>query len=147
MGLSKGDPAGGIAASLTQLADGLGKLITQHLKLVRIELEEDARVVGSQLARIAVFVPFVIVGYALLCVALAVGLTAFMPLWGSLAAVGGVNLVGGGIGIYVATQAIRQKKLFDDSKAALQGTRAMVQRTLSGEHPAPQLSSETPHAQ
>src|SRR5207248_11738278 len=101
MGLSKGDSDRGIATSLTNLADGIGKLVTQHLTLARMELAEDAKAVGTQLGKIIAFVPFVLIGYALLCVAGAVALSQIVPLAGALAIVGGVNVLGGAVGILI----------------------------------------------
>ena len=66
----------GIGTHLSQLADGIGKLVAHHLQLARLELTDDAKAAGAIVAKMAVYVPFVVVGYALLCAALAFALTA-----------------------------------------------------------------------
>jgi uncharacterized membrane protein YqjE len=128
MAFLKTDPerSGGIGASLTQLADGIGKLITQHFQLAKLELTEDAKVIGALVARIAVFVPFVLVGYALLMVALSVLLARVLPLDAALGIVGGVNVIGGGIGIYLAAQGLKSKNLLDESMQQLKSTAALA---------------------
>ena len=63
--------------------------------LAKLELVEDARVLGADAGRMALFVPFVLVGYGLLMGALAACLAPKLGWAGSLALVGGVNLVGG----------------------------------------------------
>lgn len=112
------DPANagnGIPALITRLADGLGKLVTEHITLARLELAEDAKSVGGNVARIAAFVPFVIVGYAFLCGALAVLLAPLLTLAGSLALVGFLNAAGGGYGLYRAAQRLKATKVMDES--------------------------------
>src|SRR4051812_18440933 len=90
---------GGIASSLSRMADGFSKLVTQHIALLKLELEHDARAVGGELGRVAAFVPFVLTGYLLLCGALAMVLARWMGVAGGLAVVGLANAVGGGVGI------------------------------------------------
>jgi uncharacterized membrane protein YqjE len=137
MGLFSTETDRGIAASLSQLADGIGKLVTQHLQLARIELTEDARALGIAAAKIAAFLPFVLVGYALLCVALAVGLAEVMPLWAGFLIVGGANVVGGALGLYLAAMSMKNRELLDQSRRALESTRAL----FTAEPANPQLPS------
>ncbi len=115
-----------LSAHLSQLADGLGKLVTHHLQLLRLELTDDARVIGGNAARIAAFVPFVLVGYALLCVALAVFLSGRLGLDGALALVGGVNLLGGAAGIVWAGRKIRARSPLSKSLAELEASAAAL---------------------
>ncbi len=108
-----------MTALLGRLTDGFSKLVTQHLTLARVELMEDARVMGSNVARIAAFVPFVLVGYMFLCAALSAFLARWIGWDGSLALVGTVNLVVGGVGIARAASRLSSHQVMNDSAAEL----------------------------
>jgi hypothetical protein len=101
------------------LTDGFSKLVTQHLTLARVELVEDVQLMGTDLARIAAFVPFVLVGYTFLCAALSVLLEPWLGWVGSLAVVGALNLVAGGVGIARATARLRFHRLMADTTEEL----------------------------
>lgn len=97
---------GGLAAQLNQIFDGLTRLITQHLDLARLELAEEAKTVGGNLARVAAFVPLVLVGYLFLCAALAIWIGAWLTPAAGWAIVGGVNLVAGAVGVWVSVRSL-----------------------------------------
>lgn len=126
MALNPDTQRGGLAASFAQLADGLGTLVSQHLQLARVELADDARVIGSLLARIALFVPFVVVGYALLNAAAAVALARWIPGELALLALGAVNLLGGGLGLYRAARQLRSRPILDRSLGELRSSAAAL---------------------
>lgn len=98
---------GGLAELVGALADGLGKLVTEHIELARLELSEDARAWGGEVGLLLAFAPFVLVGYTFLCAAGAAALSRWIGWAGSLLLVGGVNVAVGGVGI---AQAVRQLK-------------------------------------
>lgn len=105
----------GIPALVTKLADGLGKLVTEHITLARLELAEDAKSVGGEVAKMAVFVPFVLVGYAFICGAIAVLLAPLITLAGSLALVGLLNAGGGAYGLYRAAKKLKTTRVMDNT--------------------------------
>lgn len=119
MGFGTEPPERGLPALLGRVADAMGRLVTQHLTLARLELAEDARQLGQSLGRIALFVPFLVVGYAFLCGALAAVLSRWLGIWGALAVMGGVNLVGGGIGILHGVSQLRQKRVMPGTQNEL----------------------------
>ncbi|NPC84124.1 phage holin family protein, partial [Pyxidicoccus fallax] len=84
----------GFSALVGRMADGFSRLVTQHLQLARLELAEDIKATGLDVAMIAAFVPFILVGYAFVCGALAAVLATWMGWAGALGGVGLVNLVG-----------------------------------------------------
>ncbi|RKH86371.1 phage holin family protein [Corallococcus sp. AB045] len=102
----------GVAALVGRMADGFSRLVTQHLQLARVELAEDAKAMGLDVASIAVFVPFLLVGYAFIC--------------GALALVGAVNLVGGGLGILRAVKRMKSRQMMDDSVSELSRSMAAL---------------------
>jgi hypothetical protein len=119
MGLGTEQTERGLAALVGRMTDGFSKLVTQHLALARMELMDDARAVGTDVARIAAFVPFVLVGYAFLCAALSAFLARWIGWDGALAVVGAVNLVGGGLGIARAASRLKAHRVMDDTTEEL----------------------------
>jgi uncharacterized membrane protein YqjE len=116
----------GIAALVGRMADNFGRLVTQHLALARLELQEDVKAMGIDVARIIAFVPFVLVGYVFLCAALSVVLATWMGYAGALAVVGGVNVVGGGLGIWRAAARLQNRQVMDDSSQELSRSMAVL---------------------
>lgn len=119
MGLGTEQTERGLTVLLGRLTDGFSKLVTQHLTLARVELMEDARVMGANVARIAAFVPFVLVGYIFLCAALSAFLARWIGWDASLALVGAVNLVGGGLGIVRAASRLKSHQVMNDTAEEL----------------------------
>lgn len=126
MGLGTEQTERGLATLLGRMTDGFSKLVTQHLALARVELMDDARAMGTDVARIAAFVPFVLVGYAFLCAALSALLAQWLGWAGSLAVVGAGNLVGGGLGIVQAIRRLQSHRLMDDTTEELNRSVAVL---------------------
>ncbi|HLL01200.1 MAG TPA: phage holin family protein [Myxococcaceae bacterium] len=139
----------GISALVGRMADGFSRLVSQHITLARMELAEDAKAVGLDAARIAVFVPFVLVGYVFVCGALAAAIAPWLGWAGALGAVGGVNLVGGGIGIMGAVSRLKSRPVMDNTSQELSKSVAVLTE-VSNAAPPPQprnVLKEPPHAQ
>ncbi|QRK14167.1 phage holin family protein [Archangium violaceum] len=115
-----------LTALVGRLTDGFSKLVTQHLTLARVELMEDARIMGQDVALIAAFVPFVLVGYAFLCGALAAVLAQWVGWAGSLALVGAVNLVGGVLGITRVAMRLKSHRVMDETTQELERSVAVL---------------------
>ena len=120
----------GIAALVGRMADSFSRLVSQHITLARLELEEDAKAMGLEVARIVAFVPFVLVGYVFLCAALSVVLAAWIGYAGALAIVGGVYLVGGGLGIWRAVSNLQGRQVMDGSSQELSRSVAVLTTTV-----------------
>ena len=58
--------ATGIIGALRDLTDGMSVLFRQHLELVRLEVKEDARILGSHVAIVVFFGLIALLGYGLL---------------------------------------------------------------------------------
>ena len=110
------------------IIDALSELVAQHIKLARVELKEDARELGGQVAKIAAFVPLIAMGYALLCVALALFLRRFVPLDAAFLIVAAVNLAGGAVGILLAVRRLKEAKVLSGTRDELQAS-ALALRT------------------
>lgn len=116
----------GISALVGRMADNFGRLVTQHIALARLELQEDVKAMGLDVARIIAFVPFILVGYVFLCGALSVVLATWMGYAGALAVVGGLNVVGGGLGIWHAVSRLKNRQVMDDTSQELSRSMAVL---------------------
>jgi uncharacterized membrane protein YqjE len=138
----------GIAALVGRMADSFSRLVSQHLTLARMELAEDIKALGLNVAYIVAFVPFVLVGYLFLCGALSVALASWLGYAGSLALVGGANLVGGGLGIGLAIARLKARGVMDGSAQELSRSVAVlttVSPPAASQQPRNVLK-EPPHA-
>jgi uncharacterized membrane protein YqjE len=139
----------GIAALVGRMADSFSRLVSQHITLARLELAEDAKAMGKDVARIVALVPFVLVGYTFLCGALAVVLAGWFGYAGGLAVVGGLNVVGGGLAIWHAVSSLQNRQVMDDSSDEL--SRSMAVLTSVSPHAVPSqprnVLKEPPNAQ
>src|SRR5437868_10187619 len=123
----------GIAALVGRMADSFSRLVSQHITLARLELAEDAKAMGLDVARIVVFVPFVLVGYVFLGGALSVALAVWMGYAWALTAVGALNVVGGGLGIWRAVSRLQNRHMMDDTSQELSRSVAVL---TTGSHSA-----------
>ncbi|MCP3141126.1 phage holin family protein [Pyxidicoccus xibeiensis] len=119
----------GITALVGRMADGFSRLVTQHLQLARMELAEDVKATGLDVAMIAAFVPFILVGYAFVCGAIAALLSPWLGWAGALGGVGLLNLAGGAGGAFWAVKRLQARRVMDDSSQEL--TRSMAALTHS----------------
>jgi uncharacterized membrane protein YqjE len=119
MGLGTEQTERGLAAIVGRMTEGFSRLVTQHLALARAELVEDLRGLGKDTALMVAGVPFVLLGYAFLCAALAALLERWVGWAGALALVGSLNLVIGGVGIGVAASRLKQRSLMDGTTEEL----------------------------
>ena len=106
---------------LVHLAADLGHLVSQHIALAKLELGASARRAGIGVAQIAACAPLVLVGYTFLNAALALLLERWMPFPVAVALVGGLNVLGGVLGVLAAARALRRPML-DDSVDELERT-------------------------
>lgn len=119
----------GISALVGRMADGFSRLVTQHLQLARLELAEDVKATGLDVAMIAAFVPFILVGYAFVCGALAAVLSTWLGWAGALGGVGFINLAGGVGGAFWAVKRLQARRVMDDSMSEV--SRSMAALTHS----------------
>jgi len=90
-------PAGNMPSrdALQLLLDGLQTFIREHLALARVEMKQDLRAMGKDLAVSAAGAPALIAGYLLLMAAIALLLAKWLPIWAAFGLVAVVNLAGG----------------------------------------------------
>jgi uncharacterized membrane protein YqjE len=86
------DPSTSSKDALQQLLDGLQTFIREHLALVRVEMKEDLRVLGRDLAMGAAGAPALAAGYLLLMIAFAYLLAIWLPNWAAFGIIAVANL-------------------------------------------------------
>lgn len=100
----------GISGQMARMVDGFSKLVTEHLALARLELAEDARAVGREVSGLAAFLPFLVAGYVLLWVGIALLLGRWLGSEWGFVLCGAVNMVVGGVGVWRATSRLRARR-------------------------------------
>lgn len=111
-----------LADHFRELVDAFSDLMGKHIKLARVELEEDARAVGGEVARIVAFLPLLFVGYIMLSVALGLFLNRYIAAELAFLSVAALNLGIGGVGTFLAVRKLRARRVMNDSEAELQTT-------------------------
>ena len=89
----------GIMSLVKETADGLGRLIADHIKLARVEMVADAKEYGRHVGLLTVAGVFVAIGYVFGWIAAALGLARWVgaPLAFLIVAV--LHIAGGAIGL------------------------------------------------
>lgn len=120
----------GIIGLIKETAEGLGKLLGDHVRLARIELVADVKSYARELTLLLSAVVILLVGYAFAWIAVGLVLTRVIggPL--AFAAIAAVHLLGGAIAAAVAVRRARATR-------PLQETAAAVERSVQAlKHPA-----------
>jgi len=111
----KDQPSDSILALIKETADGFGHLLADHIKLARLELVADVKSYGRQVALIALIVPVLFMGYAIVCLGLAALLAPLVGHAGGLFLVGGAHIVIGAVAIMVAVSRLRRAQPMAES--------------------------------
>jgi hypothetical protein len=112
----------------TDTAEELADLFAAQIKLARLELSLDLRLALKRVARIALFIPPLVVGYAFAMAALASFLTAFCGRLAALGSVAGLQIVVAGIGLRRAVSALRRTPILARTGAEVTSS---VRRTMA----------------
>jgi succinate-acetate transporter protein len=118
-----------VFTQMRELLTSVTEVTTQHLRLARLELEEDARFIGRRVGVIAALAPLILVGYGFICVALALALRRVLSADLAFLLVGLANLVGGVAGIAWAAKALQRRQVMGTTLTELKTTSAVVLRT------------------
>ena len=107
----------------------LGHLIGQHVKVARLEITAEVRVMGRRAAVVAVLASLVAIGYALAIAGLAVAIGGAAELGIPLGVIGLGHVVGAGAGLVFGPLRARPSPL-----QALPNTTAAIDRALEKVH-------------
>jgi uncharacterized membrane protein YqjE len=108
--------------ALQRLLDALQTFILEHLALARVEMKQDLREMGRDLATGAAGLPALAVGYLLLMIAISWLLAIWLPNWAAFGIVAFVNLAAGGLVSYRGTRRVMADRI------ALPRTAAEIRR-------------------
>jgi uncharacterized membrane protein YqjE len=117
--------APGVTDLVGRLVDGLGQLLAQHVALARLELGEEARGLSRALGTVALFIPLLVVGYAMLCFGLAFALARWLTVPGAVLLVGAANLLLGGVGLWTVRKAFARPLLQDTTAAVRESAQVL----------------------
>ena len=128
--------APGVSDLMARLVDGVGELLAQHVALARLEVGDELHSVARVLGTLAVVTPAVVVGYAMLCLALAFTLVPLLSLPGAVALVGAANLVGGGLALWSVRKTLQRQPLQQTAQAVRESASLLATeaREVSGVH-------------
>jgi hypothetical protein len=110
-----GQGGDGIIALVRETADGLGRLVADHIKLARTEIVADAKSYGRQIAVLMVGVFILALGYGLVCLAVALALGPVIGRALAFVVVGGVHVIAGGWGAAIAARRMRRTQLMRET--------------------------------
>jgi hypothetical protein len=114
-----------LLALVKDAVEDLGALVAGHVKLARAELGRDVRAYGRRAALLGVVAVVMVIGYAFACVAAAVALARVIDPALAYLAIGGVHLLAGGVGIFVAASRATPRPL-DETMTELDRTVATL---------------------
>jgi uncharacterized membrane protein YqjE len=109
------EPNGRVPALLGNIVDGFGRLVSEHVALAKLELAKDATGLARQLGKLAIVLPFIAVGYALICAAVVALMVPWMSLPAALALIGAVNLGIGSATAYGAWKRLKRPPVMEDT--------------------------------
>lgn len=118
-------------------AEDLVDLLSAQIKLARLELTADLRESLSHVVRVALFIPPVVIGYAFGMAALASWLGGYWGLPTALAAIAGIQIVGGGAGILWSLSALRRTRILEKAGTELTDNVQLTIAAVSDRKDAP----------
>ena len=124
-----------VTQNLRAVVESLSELLEGHLRLFKVELSEDARVVGVEVGKIAALAPLLLVGYGFLCVALALVLGRVMAPDLAFLLVGALNLAIAGSGIYLAVVKLKARQWLPSTAKEVDASRATLAHSVKRELP------------
>jgi hypothetical protein len=121
----------GVIGLARETADALGRLTVEHLRLARLEMKSDLRMMGRQAGRMAVMIALAVVGYGLAMAGLALVLGGNAATGGPLLIVGLAHLVTSGVVIAVAIVRLRRVRLMNATAEEMSHTLTTVPVALA----------------
>jgi Flp pilus assembly protein TadB len=129
--LRDSDTGEGVFALVKEMVDGLGDLTAGHLKLARVEIAADVREYGRRMKMLVIGAAFLLLGYALACVALALALARLIGAPLSFLSIAGAHLIGGGIGLVVILRRPARARPLEETMSELDRTVSVLARQVT----------------
>ena len=115
----------------TDTAEELADLFAAQIKLAHLELSLDLRLALKRVARIALFIPPLVVGYAFAMAALSSFLATYCGRLAALGAVATLQVAVAGIGLRRTVSALRRTPILERTGADVTGTLERTRAALS----------------
>jgi hypothetical protein len=112
----------------TDTAEELADLFAAQIKLAHLELSLDLRLALKRVARIALFIPPLVVGYAFAMMALCSFLTTYCGRLAALGSVAALQIAVAGLGLQRTLSALRRTPILERTSADVTGS---LQRTMA----------------
>src|SRR5262245_15677026 len=110
----------GIIGLVKETAEGLGKLLGDHVRLARIELVADIKTYARELTLLLTAVVILLVGYAFAWIAIGLVLARAIGAPLAFAAIAVVHLIAGGIAAVVAARRARATRPLQETALAVE---------------------------
>ncbi len=118
-----------------QMATGafeeLADLLVAHVKLAQLELSADLQLALGRMARLALFVVPLIVGYAFAMAALAACLATYCGRAGALGLIAALQVAVGGVGLHRTLAALRRTSILQRTSTELTSDAHQAMAALS----------------
>jgi hypothetical protein len=132
------DEGDGIVSRLKETADGLGQLVSDHVKLARIELVAEAKSHGRGVAVLAVAATVLVIGYAFAWTAAGLALATVVGAPLAFVIVAAPHLIAGLWGLVYAVRKMQQTRILPESAVeAARSVSALGQAARSNALTAP----------
>jgi hypothetical protein len=109
------DDGGGIISLVRETAEGLGRLIADHIKLARVEMVADAKTYTRHAALLGVALVVLLVGYVFCWLAAGLALARLIGLPLAMLAVGVLHAVVGAVVLSAARRRMAKTHVLDDT--------------------------------
>ena len=119
----------GVTGLARETALSLGHLVGLHVKVARLEIAAEVRVMGRRATVVAVLAALVAIGYALVIAGLAVAIGGGAEVGIPLVVAGGAHVVGAGAGLIFGPLRARPSQL-----QPMPNTAAAIDRALEKVH-------------
>jgi hypothetical protein len=126
------DEREGIVDLVRETVDGLRTLITDHIKLARVELATDLKTYGRSVAALAGAGGVLAVGYVFAWIAAALGLGRLIGAPLAFVAVAALHLLAGAVAIVWAMGKVRRTRLMNDTVVETKATVAALRHPMDG---------------
>jgi hypothetical protein len=116
----------GISALASEVATGISHLLGQHVKIAKLELQEELHAIGRRATLIAVLAALVALGYGMAMTALAFIIGGQSSVGIPLVVVGLAHMAGGGLGLVLSPHSPGGSGMMENSKEAMASSLAVL---------------------
>jgi len=132
MAMPRVNDGDGFIALVRETADGLGRLIADHIKLARVEMVADAKEASRRMGLLAAAGTVIGVGHLFVWVAVALALRKAIGAPLAFLAVGGLHVVVGGIVLLMLVRRMRRARVLNQTVSEVGRTVTALRAQVTG---------------